>query len=165
MILFCQWGEILTSFVIRWWTICFGCLKATLLRINTCHICQIRRERGSRQRIQAATEVLGAARVVFHGSVAGSSVRPEQAHLLDLSSELLHEVLSFVYPGALSDRQIGSVVQHAADRRTLLPGPLERQVERRTCAQSCFDLEAHGRLLSAGRIRFLKETGCDRYDR
>lgn len=75
-----------------------------------------------------------------------------------LPTELLPIVLSFISPSALSDRQIGSIVQYALDRTTLLPKSLKRPtVERRTRAIS----KLFENLLSR---RGLGETGCNRYD-
>lgn len=73
----------------------------------------------------AACELLEVARTILLAcpptALASSSPSFPSTHfrLLDLPSELLPIILSFLSPGALSDRQTGSVLKHAADRTTL----------------------------------------------
>lgn len=123
---------------------------------------------------QAAVRLLALSRTVFFGSPAPTfsstklTKRSHHSRLLDLLFELLQVILSFVYPCALSKRQIRSVLRHAADRTTLPPriselpqsymlllGRAARRTARRT---------ARRRLSSIKRDKFLKETGCDRYE-
>lgn len=79
----------------------------------------------------AAPRVLKAARVILLGSPGPSRASSQlgrpcgRTHLFDLPPEILQVVMSFFYPGTLSDRQISSVLQHAADRTTLLPRTIE----------------------------------------
>lgn len=134
-----------------------------------------RNKRLEKETHQAAIELLRLSRIVFLGSSAPSSClarRPRHFRLLALPSELLQSVLSFVFPSSLSYRQVVSILRHAADRTTLLPrivelGPALEQpaLPRRTRAQSRLDLEARRRLPFAKKDEFLKETGCDRYNK
>lgn len=113
-----------------------------------------RNERLAEETQEAACKVLKVGRVVLLESPAPLRYQPELPKpfvwfpLLNLPSELVQLVFSFIYPGALSDRQFLSVVQHAADRTTLLPKIVELQphvqqaLRRRTRAQSRLDLEA-----------------------
>lgn len=98
----------------------------------------------------AALGMLNVCRAVFLGSADPSaplfpaSVLEDHFdgfRLLDLPSELLQVVLSFVYPGALSARQFLLVAKLAADRGNLLENP------------------------PAGKRQFLVDTDCDCYDR
>lgn len=71
---------------------------------------------------RAACEVLKVARVVLFGYPSPSPIsteHPTPTNVLNLPSELFIVILSFIYPGALSDRQIGSILQHAANRTKL----------------------------------------------
>lgn len=127
---------------------------------------------------EAALEMLKTARIFFLGSRAPSSSslsvsnKPaSRRHLLDLPHELLQLVLSFLVLGALSDRQIRSIVRHAVDRTELLPRIVEletaerQSLPRRTRALSHLDQEAFGRIPFQTKLEVLKDTGCDFYDR
>lgn len=109
-----------------------------------------RNERFQKETHEAALGTLKVARTVLLGSSTPvpSSCVPSEPNfpLLDLPPELLQVVLSFVYPGALSDRQFLAVIQHAADRTTLVPTRLRRPMWQ-------------------GRLEFLQENGCNCYDR
>lgn len=134
-----------------------------------------RNERLEKEIHQAAIMLLKLSRTVFLGSPAPSSssngLARRTPHFLplDLPSELLQMVLSFVYPGALSDHQIGTVLRHAADRKTLLPRIVALDIsleppasQRGAHAQNRFYLEnARQLLVSEEKGEFLLRTGCD----
>lgn len=96
---------------------------------------------------EVACGIVKVGRIILLGAAGSSSASPVldeplvRFRLLDLPPELQQLVLPFVYPGALSDRQVFSVFRYAADRTTLLP-----------------------RTLYTERDAFLNEMGCDRYD-
>lgn len=98
----------------------------------------------------AACGILKVGRIVLLGAVGPLRSSPPFVcfRLLDLPSELVQLVLSLIYMGALSDRQFSSVIQHAADRTTLLSR-----------------IVASHRTLSQAKLEFWEETGCDCYDR
>lgn len=115
------------------------------------------------------------ARTVLLGSPGPSPPSPvldepfsRYFRLLDLPPKLLPTVLSFIFLGALSDRQLLSVLQHAADRITLLPQlivPEPHTLQPSTRAQLVLDQEPRRRLPFEQEIEFLDEMGCYRYDR
>lgn len=124
-----------------------------------------RNERLERETHEAALGILSLGRIVLLGAAgpSRSSYRLRlrsstgRFRLLDLPSELLQLVLSFIFPGALSDRQLLSVVRHAADRTTLLPTTLEMETLGRQA-------EAWSDLSFEAEIEFLMKTGCHSYE-
>lgn len=86
---------------------------------------------------QATPEILQAARVLLLGYpdplliLNGSFTR---RHFLDLPRQLLQPIFSCVYPGALSEGQLRSILRYATDRdgilgrRARLVGPLRRRL-------------------------------------
>lgn len=95
--------------------------------------------------------------------------RPSHFRLLELPPELLPIVLSFVFPGAVSNRQLSPVIQYAADRTALFVEPegLEQYAaDRRTRAQRRLERETHPNRYyqDLGPLRetleFLERTGC-----
>lgn len=138
---------------------------------------------------KAAFKILNAARVILHGSPATSpsSSRSRsgrhsgRAPPADLSSSLLPRIFSFIFPGALSGRQIDAVVRFAADRGDLAKKSREwlalndRAVRDHLSVGSGFDLEKEmvsmmlvGEILEHhfkhDRRMFLERIGCDEYD-
>lgn len=106
-----------------------------------------RNNRLARETQEAASGVLTVGRIVLLGSTGPLRPSPLLAvrfRLLDLPSELVQLVLSFIYPGALLDRQFSSVVRHATDRTTLLPRVV--------------------RLPFQEKVEFLEQAGCHCYD-
>lgn len=115
-----------------------------------------RNERLARKSQEAAVRVLKAARILLGSPGPSSSSlvsveRFRRRHFLDLPSELVQLVLSFLYPGALLNRQLLSIAQHAVDRDTLVQGTREWR-ERRI---------GHLKGWDHGINRVLQETGCD----
>lgn len=109
---------------------------------------------------QAACNILRVARVVLLGSLPVLDPPSDRTHFLDFLSELVQLVLSFMYPGALTDRQIESVLHHAVDRNTLMQGDFHQT----TCPLSGLSRRARDECLFEETSRFLEDTGCDRYD-
>lgn len=81
----------------------------------------------------------------------------DRLHFLDLPSDLLQLVLSFVCPGTLSDGQILSILHHAVDRNGIL--------ERRARFLGPLRWSFYDELLLEERTQFLEDTGCEGYDR
>lgn len=124
---------------------------------------------------QAAVELLNLSRILIIGSPGPSSspssssglAEPaKRTHFLDLPSELLQLVLSFVSSGALSNQQVLFVIRNASDRTTLVPTTLslETLLERKNL-QGSVDLDARVALPFEKKDDFLFEMECDRYER
>lgn len=85
---------------------------------------------------EGAFGILNASRTILLGTPGPSSssstalAEPSSQHsrLLDLPLEILRMVLGFVFPSPLSDRQIPSILRHAADRSTLLSRMVEPEL-------------------------------------
>lgn len=119
---------------------------------------------------QTTAKLLFLSRIPLLGSSAPSSFssvlakRPRDFRLPALPLEILLLVFSFVYPSALSDRQIGLIILHAAERTPLPPRIVEPDTLRKTRGLSGLNMQAGGLLLFMEKDEFLKETGCDRFD-